>query len=54
MTPVEVESILGRGIEIERSLSAVKFIWTNADDSSITAVFKDGRLESKYQSQLRQ
>ena len=54
MTSVEVESILGRGIEIERSLSAVKFIWTNADDSSITAVFKDGRLESKYQSQLRQ
>lgn len=52
MTQVEVESILGRGIEIERSHFLTTFIWKNLDGSSIRAIFENGKLRSKNQENL--
>ena len=42
MSQVEVETILGRGIEIERSPDAITLVWKNPDSSSIKAVFNNG------------
>ena len=53
MGQVQVESILGRGIEIERSPDSTTFTWKNPDCSSITAIFKDGKLQHKYQENLK-
>ena len=53
MSRIEVESILGRGIEIERSLTTTTFKWENLDCSSITAIFENGNLVSKHQSNLQ-
>ncbi|MGK7938261.1 MAG: hypothetical protein AB4206_21055 [Xenococcaceae cyanobacterium] len=52
MSLVEVESILGRGIEIERSKTTATFKWNNHDGSSITAVFEDDILVKKEQLNL--
>lgn len=52
MSQVEVESILGRGIEIERSHDLSTLIWKNPDESSIKAIFKDGKLIRKVQENL--
>lgn len=49
---VKVESILGRGIEIERSQSQTTMVWQNPDYSKITAIFKEGKLQSKSQINL--
>ncbi len=50
---VKVESILGRGIEIERSQSQTTMVWQNPDCSKITAIFQDEKLQSKTQSNLK-
>jgi hypothetical protein len=52
MTLVEVESILDRGIELESSVDSSTYIWRNPDRSSITVIFKNGRLERKTQTDL--
>lgn len=52
MSQIEVESILGRGIEIERSHDSSTLIWKNPDDSSIKAIFDNGKLIRKYQEDL--
>ncbi len=52
MSQVEVESILGRGIEIERSPDLTTLIWKNLDGSSIKVIFEDDLLKNKYQSDL--
>lgn len=52
MTQLEVESILGRGIETERSLYSITLIWKNADESSIKVIFEHDKLKSKYQENL--
>jgi hypothetical protein len=52
ITQAEVESILGRGIEVEKSVSNATYTWTNADSSSITAIFQNGRLVQKFQHNL--
>ena len=49
---VKVESILGRGIEMERSHSQTTMIWQNPDCSKITAIFQDDKLQSKSQTNL--
>ena len=53
MDLVEVESILGRGNEIEQSETTSTFIWENVDNSSITVVFGDEKLKSKSQVELK-
>ncbi len=52
MSQVKVESILGRGIEIERSHSSSTLIWKNPDNSSIKAIFENAKLIRKYQEDL--
>ena len=52
MNQVEVELILGRGIEIERSHDSSTLIWQNSDESSIKAIFENGKLIRKYQEGL--
>lgn len=53
MSRVEVESILGRGIEIQRSHNTATFEWKNLDCSSITVAFENGKLINKQQSNLQ-
>ena len=53
VTQVEVESILGRGIEIKRSHFVNTLIWQNSDKSSIKAIFDSGKLQSKHQENLK-
>lgn len=53
MTLTQVESILDRGVEIERSETTTTYIWRNASDSSITVVFKNGKLARKTQVNLK-
>lgn len=52
-TQVEVESILGRGIETKQSQNTNTLIWQNPDGSSIEAVFEYNRLISKSQENLK-
>ncbi len=49
MTLAQVESILGRGVEIESSETTMNYTWRNASGSSINAFFKDGKLVKKNQ-----
>ena len=53
MTPEQVESILGRGVETERSETATTYIWNNGNNSSITVIFKSGKLARKAQVNLK-
>ena len=53
MSLVQVESILGRGIETERSPNTSNFEWKNADCSVITIVFENGELINKKQLNLQ-
>lgn len=53
MTLVEVESILGRGVEIEREQDTATFVWKNCDGSLITVVFQDEKLKRKHQLNLQ-
>lgn len=53
MSLAEVEAILDRGIEINRSAKSVSFIWENQDSSRITITFEGGKLTSKVQSGLK-
>ncbi|MEO1673601.1 MAG: hypothetical protein AAFR77_22955 [Cyanobacteria bacterium J06631_2] len=52
MELIEVESILGRGIETERSQTTATFIWKNLDNSTIVGIFEDGKLQRKHQTNL--
>jgi len=52
MSLVKAESILGRGIEIQRSQDSATFEWKNSDCSSITIVFDSGKLVNKEQLNL--
>ncbi|WP_414569532.1 hypothetical protein [Nostoc sp. CCY 9925] len=53
MTLTEVESILGRGVEVERSEITMTYIWRNANSSGITVLFKNKKLEKKNQFNLK-
>ena len=52
MALFEVESILGRGVEIEKSIKSKTFIWENLDKSQIIVVFEDNKLMKKQQRAL--
>ena len=52
MELVEVEAILGAGIETSSSTDTATYIWKNANESYIEVTFKDGKLESKKQHNL--
>ncbi|WP_088241376.1 hypothetical protein [Calothrix rhizosoleniae] len=52
MLLVEVEAILGRGYEIEKTTKNVTFVWNNPDKSTITGIFEDGKLVRKKQEGL--
>lgn len=49
MELIEVQVLLGRGVEISSTETTATFIWRNPDSSSITATFKDGKLIEKSQ-----
>jgi hypothetical protein len=53
MSLSEVQTILGRGTEINRSTTIATFVWTNSDGSGMTTVFEKGKLKSKEQSGLK-
>ncbi|WP_088242860.1 hypothetical protein [Calothrix rhizosoleniae] len=53
MSLTDVQAILGRGIEINRTETTATFLWQNFDDSHITIKFKNGKLVSKAQSNLK-
>ena len=53
MELVEVEAILGRGIEISSSNDTATYIWQNPDRSYIKAVFKEDKLYEKTQDDLK-
>jgi hypothetical protein len=52
MTQTQVESILDRGVEVERSIDTATYTWTNFDGSSITTIFKSDKLVKKTQRHL--
>ena len=52
MSVVQVESILGTGIETEQSIKTATFVWKNPDNSTITVIFEDGKLIKKQQTGL--
>ena len=54
MSLIEVQSILGRGIEVSSSSESATFKWQNKDldESFIQALFKNSLLVSKEQSNL--
>ncbi|MBG1262222.1 hypothetical protein F8S20_25620 [Nostoc sp. BAE] len=52
MSVTDVQAILDRGIEINRSETTATFFWQNSDSSHITVIFKNGKLMSKAQSKL--
>lgn len=52
MTLAQVESILDRGVEVERSETTTTYIWRNTSGSSITVVFKNNKLFRKTQVNL--
>lgn len=47
MTIVEVQSILGPGIEISSSQTMEAHQWKDSNENCITAIFKDGLLQEK-------
>ncbi len=49
MTIGEVEAVLGPGTEIERTGNIVTYTWTNDTGSKITVVFKDKKLQKRFQ-----
>ncbi|MCC5606152.1 hypothetical protein LC612_04930 [Nostoc sp. CHAB 5834] len=53
MSIAEVEAILGRGTEIERTKATVHFVWTNIDTSEIRVEFQAGKVKSKKQFGLK-
>ena len=53
MSLTDVQAILGRGIEINHTETTATFLWQNFDGSQITVKFKDGKLMSKAQSNLK-
>ena len=53
MPLVEVRSILGKGIEISRSVTTATYVWENADGSKITVIFEGDKLKNKEQSGLK-
>ncbi|MEM9273175.1 MAG: hypothetical protein AAGA80_09470 [Cyanobacteria bacterium P01_F01_bin.143] len=53
MSLVQVESILGAGIEIQRSHDSATFEWKNSDCSSITVIFDSGKVTQKTQTNLQ-
>jgi hypothetical protein len=53
MTLAQVESILDRGVEIQRSETTMTYIWKNANGSNITVLFKNKKLENKNQFNLK-
>lgn len=53
MSLTDVQAILDRGIEINRSETTATFFWQNSDGSHITVTFKNGKLVSKAQSKLK-
>ena len=52
MSLTEVETILGRGIEIQQTKNRETFIWKNSNGSSITATIEEGKLIDKKQSEI--
>ncbi len=53
MSLTDVQAILGRGIEINRTETIATFLWQNFDGSQITVKFKNGKLVSKAQFNLK-
>ncbi len=53
MPQTQVESILGSGVEVERSIETATYIWRNDNGSCITAVFKNDKLVKKTQHHLQ-
>ena len=49
MQLVEVEAILGRGTETQRSITHRVFVWENSDGSKIITTFENGKLIRKQQ-----
>lgn len=49
MTLVEVQALLGAGIEIESSATGRTLLWRYEDGSSITGIFENGILKYKRQ-----
>ena len=53
MSLEQVESILDRGTEVERSKTTMTYLWKNVCGSSITVVFKSNKLLKKTQVDLK-
>ncbi|MHC5746587.1 MAG: hypothetical protein ACYTXT_32795 [Nostoc sp.] len=53
MSLTDVEAILYRGIEVNRSTTMATFVWENSDGSKISAIFENGKLKSKEQTGLK-
>jgi hypothetical protein len=53
MTLTDVQSILGRGTEIESTNANETYFWDQPDNSKITVVFEKGKLMQKRQSNLK-
>jgi hypothetical protein len=53
MTLTDVQSILGRGNEIESTNAIATYFWGQPDNSGITVVFEKGKLMQKRQSNLK-
>jgi hypothetical protein len=48
-----VEAILGSGTETSKTSQVATYIWEQADCSTITGIFENGRLKSKQQKGLK-
>jgi hypothetical protein len=53
MTLTDAQATLGRAVEVSRDEKTATYRWTNSNGSGITAIFRDGRLVSKTQSELQ-
>lgn len=52
MSIVQVESILNRGTEVERSTEKATFVWENPNGYRIMVTFEDDKLTKKQQMGL--
>ena len=52
MSITDVQSILGKGIEVRSTETTKTLVWENCNNSSITVIFENYNLKSKQQSGL--
>jgi len=57
MSIAKVETIVGEGLEMNRSgadgLLTIRYLWQNADSSSMSATFQGNKLVTKAQANLK-